>query len=81
MSRSPFEMSESDIRRLCGHLLHESEEEASRLRHNYIGTEHIFNGLTRIPGGTTLRMITESGLWEMTLLPKTRPSPHVPIMF
>jgi ATP-dependent Clp protease ATP-binding subunit ClpC len=61
MSRS-HEMSEAEIRRLCRHLLRDAEEEASRLRHNYIGTEHLFNGLTRIPGGITVRMLQEAGL-------------------
>jgi len=55
-------MNEAEIRRLCRHLLKDAEEEASRLKHNYIGTEHLFNGLTRIRGGMTVRMLTESGL-------------------
>jgi len=62
MSKLPLEISEAEIRRLCRPLLRECEEEASRLKHNYIGTEHLFNGLTRIQGGMTVRMLTESGL-------------------
>ncbi|KAB2906473.1 MAG: ATP-dependent Clp protease ATP-binding subunit [Anaerolineae bacterium] len=62
MPNSPLDLSETDIRRFCEPLLRDSKEEASRLRHNYIGTEHIFNGLTRIPGGFTSRMLRESGL-------------------
>ncbi|NJL94645.1 MAG: ATP-dependent Clp protease ATP-binding subunit [Anaerolineae bacterium] len=62
MSRPPFEISDVEIRRLVGHLLKDAEEEASRLKHNYIGTEHIFNGLTRIPGGVTVRMLQSATL-------------------
>lgn len=62
MPNSPLDLSDSDIRRFCEPLLKDSKEEASRLKHNYIGTEHIFNGLTRIPGGITSRMLRESGL-------------------
>ena len=53
-------MSEAEIRKLCRHLLRDAEEEASRLKHNYIGTEHLFNGLTRSQGGMTVRMLVES---------------------
>ncbi|HLA43321.1 MAG TPA: ATP-dependent Clp protease ATP-binding subunit, partial [Aggregatilineales bacterium] len=62
MSKSPHDLSESEIRKLCRHLLRDCEEEASRLKHNYIGTEHLFNGLTRIQGGMTVRMLVESNL-------------------
>ncbi len=62
MPNSPLDLSDNDVRRFCEPLLKDSKEEASRLRHNYIGTEHIFNGLTRIPGGITSRMLRESGL-------------------
>jgi ATP-dependent Clp protease ATP-binding subunit ClpC len=62
MSKSPNDLSEMEIRRICGPLLREAEAEAARLKHNYIGTEHIFNGLTRIPNGIASRMIIESGL-------------------
>ncbi|MFP4320933.1 MAG: ATP-dependent Clp protease ATP-binding subunit [Anaerolineales bacterium] len=61
-SESPMEMTDAEIRTLVGHLLQHAEGEASRLRHNYIGTEHLFNGLTRIKGGITSRILLESGL-------------------
>jgi ATP-dependent Clp protease ATP-binding subunit ClpC len=62
MSKTPYDMSETEIRKLCRYLLRNAEDEASRLKHNYIGTEHLFNGLTRIHGGMTVRMLVESGL-------------------
>ncbi len=61
-SQSPSDITDSEIRTLVGHLLQHAEGEASRLRHNYIGTEHLFNGLTRMKGGITSRILTESGL-------------------
>lgn len=62
MPRSPLEMSEAEIRRLCRPLLKFAEEEAVRLHHNYIGTEHLFNGLTRLPEALTARLLAESRL-------------------
>ncbi|MEP7289475.1 MAG: ATP-dependent Clp protease ATP-binding subunit [Chloroflexota bacterium] len=36
-------------------------DEASRLYHNYIGTEHLYNALTKIDGGITQRLLVTSG--------------------
>lgn len=60
MPNSPLDLSENEIRRLCAPLLDNIEEEASRLKHNYIGTEHIFNGLTRIQEGITTRLLSDA---------------------
>jgi len=62
MPQSPLDISEQEIRKRCGPLLESAIEEASRLRHNFIGTEHLFNGLTRTPGGSAARMLLESHL-------------------
>jgi ATP-dependent Clp protease ATP-binding subunit ClpA len=39
-----------------------AQEEARRLRHNYIGTEHILLGLLRDPGGVGSRALDRWGL-------------------
>ncbi|GIK65077.1 MAG: chaperone protein ClpB [Chloroflexota bacterium] len=62
MRDSSHDMSEMEIRQRCGELLQKAQEEATRLKHGYIGTEHIFNALTRNPSGITNLILTESGL-------------------
>lgn len=62
MPHSPLDISVQEIRKRCGPLLEGAIEEATRLRHNFIGTEHIFNALTRIPGSPATRMLMEIGL-------------------
>jgi ATP-dependent Clp protease ATP-binding subunit ClpC len=62
MPHSPLDISDQEIRKRCGPLLEGAIEEATRLRHNFIGTEHIFNALTRIPGSPATRMLMEIGL-------------------
>lgn len=62
MPQSPLDISEQEIRKRCGPLLEGAIEEATRLRHNFIGTEHVFNALTRIPGSPATRMLMEAGL-------------------
>ncbi|HML21579.1 MAG TPA: ATP-dependent Clp protease ATP-binding subunit [Aggregatilinea sp.] len=62
MPSSPLDISEQEIRKRCGPLLEGAIEEATRLRHNYIGVEHLFNALTRIPGSTVARLLLEMGL-------------------
>lgn len=62
MSKSPHDVSEAEIRRLCADLLQAAKEEAVRLKHNYIGTEHVFNALTRTTNGIATLILTDSGL-------------------
>lgn len=62
MAKSPYDMSEAEIRKLCAPLLRTATEEAARLKHNYIGTEHLFNALTRTPNGIASVILSESGL-------------------
>lgn len=62
MPKSPYDMSEAEIRRQCRTILRGATDEAIRLRHNYIGTEHIFNALTRTDKGIAVNILTDSGL-------------------
>jgi ATP-dependent Clp protease ATP-binding subunit ClpC len=62
MPQSPLDISEQEIRKRCGPLLESAIEEATRLRHNYIGTEHVFNALTQKPGSAAARLLIEEGL-------------------
>jgi ATP-dependent Clp protease ATP-binding subunit ClpC len=62
MPKSPYDMSEAEIRRFCRNLLQDALQEAVRLKHNYIGTEHIFIGLTRNENGLLNMILVESGL-------------------
>lgn len=62
MPLSPLDISEQEIRKRCGPLLEGAIEEASRLRHNFIGTEHLFNMLTHIPGSPATRLLLTAGL-------------------
>ena len=62
MPQSPLDISEQEIRKRTGPLLEGAIQEATRLRHNYIGTEHLFNALTRLPGSVTARLLADSGL-------------------
>ncbi|MBN1563685.1 MAG: ATP-dependent Clp protease ATP-binding subunit [Anaerolineae bacterium] len=62
MPQSPLDISEQEIRKRCGQLLENALEEASRLRHNYIGTEHLFNGLSQRPNSLTSKMLIDEGL-------------------
>jgi ATP-dependent Clp protease ATP-binding subunit ClpC len=57
-----MDISEQEIRKRCGPLLESAIEEATRLRHNYIGTEHLFNALTQKPGSPAARLLIEEGI-------------------
>ena len=52
MTPSP-DIPEKEIRERCSTLLTAAAEEARRLVHNYIGTEHLFIAVTRNDGATT----------------------------
>ncbi len=62
MPQSPLDISEQEIRKRCAPLLEGAIEEATRLRHNYIGTEHLFNALTHIPDSPATRLLVQAGL-------------------
>ncbi len=59
---SPLDISEQEIRERCSILLSAAANEAARLRHNFIGTEHLFNALSRIEGGMTRQLLTAADL-------------------
>lgn len=52
MTPSP-DIPEKEIRNKCTSILSQSADEARRLGHNYIGTEHLFIGATRNNGATS----------------------------
>ena len=52
MTPSP-DIPEKEIRNKCTTILSQSADEARRLGHNYIGTEHLFIGATRNDGATS----------------------------
>ena len=59
---SPLDISEQEIRERCAGLLSAAIDEAARLSHNYIGTEHLYNALTKLEGGITQRLLMATGL-------------------
>lgn len=63
MPKSPYDVSEAEIRRLCGDILERAhKKECIRLKHNYIGTEHLFNAMTRTENGIANLILTDAGL-------------------
>ncbi len=69
------------------HVVVLAQEEARRLNHNYIGTEHVLLGLLGEPEGTAFRVLTAHGMtWEgarqevaaMVGTGKKEPKGHVP---
>ncbi len=60
--QSPLDISEQEIRTRCRALLEASIHESMRLRHNYIGTEHLFNAMTQLSGSVTAHLLRGSGL-------------------
>ncbi len=61
MSQSP-EIPERELRERCGEILKLAAEEAGKLGHDYIGTEHIFIALTRDEHGVTNRALRRAQL-------------------
>ncbi len=59
---SPLEISEQEIRDRCRYFLNLATEECVRLGHNYIGTEHLFDALTKLPDGRTQRLLRDADL-------------------
>lgn len=62
MPKSPHDVSEAEIRQHCKAILRTAREEAVRLKHNYIGIEHLFNAMTRTPNGIATLILTDSKL-------------------
>lgn len=53
---------ERELRERCAKILPASAEEARRLGHNYIGTEHLFMAATRSEAGPTCSLLRRAGL-------------------
>ena len=62
MPQSPLDISEQEIRERCRVLLEAAIHESRRLRHNYIGTEHLFNALSQLSGSVTSHLLRTFGL-------------------
>ena len=60
MTPSP-DIPEKEIRERCSKLLAASAEEARRLGHNFIGTEHLFIAATRNENGPTHNLLRRAG--------------------
>lgn len=60
MSQSP-DIPENELRERCATILASSSEEARRLGHNYIGTEHLFIAATRNEQGPTSELLRRAG--------------------
>lgn len=58
----PPDIPEKEIRKRCASLLSSAAEEARRLGHNYIGTEHIFIASTKLEEGATAGLLRRAGL-------------------
>ncbi|HVU09863.1 MAG TPA: ATP-dependent Clp protease ATP-binding subunit [Phototrophicaceae bacterium] len=63
----PPDIPEKEIRKRCAGLLSSAAEEARRLGHNYIGTEHIFIAATKIEDGATAGLLRRAGLNPRTV--------------
>ncbi len=63
----PPDIPEKEIRKRCAGLLSSAAEEARRLGHNYIGTEHIFIAATKIEDGATAGLLKRAGLNPRTV--------------
>ena len=66
------EISEAEIRERCSALLSAAFEEVTRLHHNYIGTEHLFNAITRAEHSLTHRLLLSAGLDPRTVRNEVR---------
>ena len=53
---------EKEIRERCSVLLVAATDEARRLNHNYIGTEHLFMAATKNEHGPTSNLLKRAGM-------------------
>ncbi|NDJ61953.1 MAG: ATP-dependent Clp protease ATP-binding subunit, partial [Chloroflexi bacterium] len=56
------EIPENEIRKRCATILKAAAEESHRLRHNYIGAEHIFISATKVDQGPTAKLLRQAKL-------------------
>ncbi|MDW8299272.1 MAG: Clp protease N-terminal domain-containing protein, partial [Anaerolineae bacterium] len=59
---SSAEISEQEIRERCSQLLQAASDEATRLHHTFIGTEHLYIALTQVEGSLSQRLLLTAGL-------------------
>lgn len=64
MSSSP-DIPEKEMRERSATILAKAAEEARRLRHNYIGTEHLFIAISKNKDGATATLLKRAGLKPM----------------
>ncbi|MEP7292067.1 MAG: ATP-dependent Clp protease ATP-binding subunit [Chloroflexota bacterium] len=57
----PPDIPEKEIRKRCSALLSSAADEARRLGHNYVGTEHVFIVATKQEGGATAGLLRRAG--------------------
>ncbi len=61
MTPSP-DIPEQELRERCASILMGAAEEARRLNHNYIGTEHLFMAATRNESGSVSRLLRRANM-------------------
>ncbi|MDX2077980.1 MAG: ATP-dependent Clp protease ATP-binding subunit [bacterium] len=71
MTPSP-DIPEKEIRERCAKMLSASVEEARKLGHHFVGTEHLFIALTRIENGHTNRLLRRAELNPRTVRSEIR---------
>ncbi len=71
MTPSP-DIPEKEIRERCAKILSASVEEARKLGHHFLGTEHIFIALTRFENGHTNRLLRRAELNPRTVRSEIR---------
>jgi ATP-dependent Clp protease ATP-binding subunit ClpC len=71
MTPSP-DIPEKEIRERCTKILSASVEEARKLGHHFVGTEHLFIALTRIENGHTNRLLRRAELNPRTVRSEIR---------
>lgn len=59
---SSAEVSEQEIRKRCQLWLSAASDEAARLHHDFIGTEHLYIALTQVQGSLAQRLLLTAGL-------------------
>lgn len=64
MSSSP-DIPEKEMRERSATILPRAAEEARRLRHDYIGTEHLFIAISKTKDGSTANLLKRAGLKPM----------------
>ncbi|MBX3066763.1 MAG: ATP-dependent Clp protease ATP-binding subunit [Anaerolineae bacterium] len=57
----PLDINEQEIRERCAIIISAATDEAARMHHNFIGTEHLYNALTKIESGIAQRLLIQAG--------------------